>query len=327
MSATPTATAQTALMPNLHAVILAGGEGTRFQPYSTPEMPKQFLHITDANRTMIQMTFDRITQLVPPQNVIISTNRRYEELVADQLPEVPARNVVAEPMKKNTAAPIALINHLIWTRDSSAINLFLPSDHYMANTAAALEAYKLAAYVAMHHPKLITFGIVPTFPSPDYGYVHRGAVLKGAPAYEVRQFVEKPKVEVAQTYLDTGEYFWNGGMFCWKASAFVDAVGTFMPKLQDGLLAMQLTTRGALNKTWMKKFFGGLNKPDGTQTSVDYGVMEPSSKEGRVITLPFNAGWSDVGGWVALKKLVDMEGVELHPDAERHMYQWFADNI
>jgi len=326
MSATQTTTLQTALFPNLYAVILAGGEGTRFAPYSTPEKPKQFLHITDTERTMIQMTFDRITQLVPPQNVIISTNRRYEKLVAEQLPDVPAKNVVAEPMKKNTAAPIALINYLIHMRDRDAVMLFLPSDHFIANIVAALETYKFAAAVAACYwdAGLLTFGIVPTFASPDYGYVRRSGVRKCAPAYKAQEFVEKPTREVAQKYLETGEYLWNGGMFCWEASVFDELVQVCMPELHTALQTMELTTRGALNKHWMNRFFASLNKNDGTQTSVDYGVMEPASLRGEVSTLPFNAGWSDVGGWVALAQLVEREGITLHPDAQAAMERWLA---
>jgi mannose-1-phosphate guanylyltransferase len=196
-----------------YAIILAGGEGTRFVPYSTPEKPKQFLGVIDEKRTMIQQAYDRISRFVPGERCFVATNDRYEGLVAEQLPDIPSENVIGEPKKKNTAPAIALASKLIHSRDPEAVTLFTPADHYIPDTASAVKSFEQAAEFANDGKHLVTFGIVPTFPSPEYGYIHEGEAIGSSGSHVVKEFVEKPDVDTAKGYMDSGHYYWNNKFF------------------------------------------------------------------------------------------------------------------
>ncbi|MFH1755828.1 MAG: mannose-1-phosphate guanylyltransferase [Candidatus Latescibacterota bacterium] len=313
---TAASTTGTWINPHTYAVILAGGVGNRFLPYSTPEKPKQFLNITDENRTMIQMTFDRITGLIPADRVFVSTNDRYVDLVREQLPTVPTKNIIGEPQKKNTAPAIGLLNQLIYLRDHKAVTFFLPADHYIANTAATLGVYARAADVAAASSALITFGIVPTFPSPDYGYIRRAMNRHESGAFDVKKFVEKPDIPTAQEYIATGEYFWNGGMFVWRNQTLIADIKMHMSEMSAQLLTLKLDGTGAVPRAWLEQFF-----EDATGTSIDYGVMEPASLVGSVMTFPFDAGWSDVGTWKGLVDLEQRFGIVLPGVVQEHLSQ------
>ncbi len=280
---------------NAYVVILAGGVGKRFQPYSTPEKPKQFLPITHDHATMIQQTYERVMRFVPPSHVFVSTNDRYTDLVAEQLPDVPRANVIGEPRKKNTAPAIALITHLIERRDPKAVTMFLPSDHYIAEPAKAVEVFKQGISHAAAHDVLVTFGILPTFASPEFGYIHRGAQVEGAAAYRVAQFVEKPDVPTAERYLATKAYYWNGGMFVWKPATLMAALAQHKPEMARQVRSLELARDGAVDRAWLDRFFDEVE-----EISIDYAVMEKATN---VEVLPFDCGWSDVGTWDGLADL------------------------
>jgi len=286
---------QMKVMNNIYAIILAGGEGTRFVPYSTPEMPKQFLHITDSGRTMIQQTYDRIRRFVPADRCFVSTNEKYRALVRKQLPDVPNENIIAEPRKKNTAPAIALACHLIHRRDPDAVTLFTPADHYIADDGGAADAFRKAAELAANGDTLVTFGILPTFPSPDYGYIKVGGSFGSTGAFIVSKFVEKPDVETAKKYIGEGKYHWNSGMFVWKAATLIESLKKHMPKMAAQLETLKTDAQGGAEPEWVRKFF---DEVEGT--SIDYGVME---KAANVTVFPFSVAWSDVGTWKGLADL------------------------
>ncbi len=308
-----------ATLPHVNAVILAGGVGNRFLPYSTPECPKQFLHITDAERTMIQMTYDRITKLVPAERVFVSTNDRYVSLVASQLPALPPHNIVGEPKKKSTAPAIGMLNAMIHHRDPDAIAFFLPSDHYIADTEGTLRAYTSAVALAHERSTLITFGIVPTFPSPEFGYIEHSATPHASGAYEATEFKEKPNVAVAQEYLNKGNYFWNGGMFVWRTTALMTALERHMPQMAAQLSRLSYDVDGGVTPASLGAFFD-----DVESTSIDYGVMEKAALTGGVMTFPFDVGWSDVGTWKGLADLAQSFNLELPDVVTRHLSEHTA---
>jgi mannose-1-phosphate guanylyltransferase len=280
-------------------------------PYSTPEKPKQFLHITHGDRTMIQKTFDRIREFVPAERIYVSTNDRYSGLVHEQLPEIPKQNIIGEPLKKNTAPAIALVTYLIHKKDPDAITLFVPADHYVADIEGAISSYKKATTLAGGENTLVTFGITPTFPSPDYGYIKRGDACSKAGAFKVERFVEKPDVEKANGYLKDGGYFWNSGMFVWKTKSLIDALSKHMPELTGELLTLKTDAKGAPQREWINTFFTNVES-----ISIDYGVMEKASN---VVMLPFGSPWSDVGTWKGLSELADRFSITLPEVVQTHL--------
>lgn len=290
---------------HIYAVILAGGEGTRFVPYSTPEKPKQFLLITDGKRTMIQKTFDRITKFVEPDRCYISTNNKYRSLVGEQLPQVPEENIIGEPLKKNTAPAIALVSYLIHKRDPDAVTLFVPADHYVSDIDGAVSSYKRATNLAADEDVLVTFGISPAFASPDYGYIKRGECYRSTDACAVEKFVEKPSAGTAKEYIESGNYYWNSGMFVWKAKSIIDAVHKHMPKMASQLTSLKIDKSGAVDHIWLGEFFTNVDS-----ISIDYGVME---KADNAVVFPFESPWSDVGTWKGLADLSKRFGLKL-PD-------------
>lgn len=292
---------------NTYVIILAGGIGKRFMPYSTPEKPKQFLNITDEKLTMIQETYGRVMKFTTPERVFVSTNDRYIDLVAQQLPDIPRANIIGEPKKKNTAPAIALLTQLIHQRDPDAVTVFLPSDHYIAKPDKAVETFGIGIKRATSEPVLVTFGIVPTFPSPEFGYIHRGNELQGG-AYKVREFVEKPDVPTAEKYLASGEYYWNGGMFAWKTTTLIEALKEHQPTMAHQLSSISFDDDGSVNREWLNQFFDEVQ-----EISIDYAIMEKASN---VNVFPFDCGWSDIGTWESLADLAKRENLKL-PSAVR----------
>ena len=296
---------------NVYAIILAGGEGTRFVPYSTPARPKQFLNVIDEKRTMIQQTFDRISKFVPGKQCFVATNDKYRALVAEQLPQIPPENVIGEPKKKNTAPAIALASSLIHRRDPGAITLFTPADHYIPDSAGAVGIFEKASEFAADGTHLITFGIPPTFPSPEYGYIHEGDAITGSGASAVREFVEKPDVATAQKYMDSGRYYWNSGMFVWRTTALMDALNKYLPEMAEQLSTLRLDAKGGADQGWVNRFFDEVQG-----ISIDYGVME---KAKNVVVFPFPVSWSDIGTWQSLAEMAERFKITLPDEVQKYL--------
>lgn len=288
-----------------YAVIMAGGEGTRFAPLSTPEKPKQFLNfIGDA--TFIRQTFERVLPLVPAENILVSTNGRYVDIAREQIPEISAENVIAEPLKKNTGPALAYCAGLIHRRDASAVMLCLPSDHHITDENGFRTALANAVSLA-RDGHLVTLGMKPTFASPDLGYICPSSEFRvpnpeSRTWFPVSHFSEKPDVDTAQKYVESG-YLWNGGIFIWQTKVFLDEVRKHAPELNP-----LFTAHGS--RFTVHDYF-----TSAPSISIDFALMEKSR---RVAVIPCEVGWSDVGTWDGLRAL-HRQGVKISQSALKEM--------
>jgi len=290
----------------MYIVILAGGSGTRFWPLSRVTRPKQLISIT-GDRSMLQKTVERVLPL-NPKRILIITNHLQADETARQMQRydsVPI-DVIAEPIARNTAPAIGLAAALIAAHDPSGIMAVLPADHFIKNENMLRDTLIFAGQAA-GNGHLVTLGILPSRPETGYGYIEAGmdSLNEGAAQgpFPVKRFVEKPPLAEAVRYLEEGNYFWNSGMFIWRADTILEEMGTFMPALHAKLV--QLVQDGASwGQTGLKEQIAALYQ-DIESVSIDYGVMEKSS---RVQMVPVEMGWSDVGSWSALPEVIESDG-------------------
>ena len=259
---------------SLHAVILAGGSGTRFWPLSRAKRPKQFLPLV-TGRTLLAETFARVLPLCPAERTWVVCGKDHVDGVRGTLPDLPPAHLVVEPVARNTAPAIGLACVHALREDPQATLMVLPSDHHVSRPEAFRDALALASR-ACQNGDLLTLGIRPTRPETGYGYLKRGPEKAGG-VFAVEAFVEKPDAATARRYLQDPAYSWNAGIFVFRADAMMDALGRHLPKVHEGL------TRGG--------DFSALQS-----ISIDYGVMEPESQTThRIALVPGDFGWSDVG--------------------------------
>lgn len=286
-----------------YAVILAGGVGTRLWPRSRQTSPKQFSDVTGSGRTMIQATADRLEGLIPPDRIYVVTGQQYAGLCAEQLPQIPANQILLEPSGRNTAPAIGLAAVHVLQRDPDAIIASLHSDHVMIRPSSFRQALRRAIEAAAQD-YIVTLGIEPTFPHTGYGYIQRGAPLAQVPPgeppiYSVRRFLEKPDRATAEAFLSEGGYYWNGGIFVARAALLMQEIARQVPALYAGLQqigqALQSGDRAALAAATAAAW------PALPNISVDHGVMEGARA---VATVPLDAGWNDVGSWDALETIL-----------------------
>jgi mannose-1-phosphate guanylyltransferase len=278
----------------MFAVIMAGGKGARFWPRSREKMPKHLLDIL-GERTIIRETVDRIRPLVPPERTLIVTGRSHAAEVIRQLPEIPAENILIEPVGRNTAPCIGLAALHIQKRVPDAVMLVLPSDHRIGDEETFRRVLEAAGRAASEGDALVTIGIRPTGPETGYGYIEQGDPLPNcgdAGTCGVRSFREKPSLEQAQEFLRQGGFLWNSGMFVWKASTIIGAIRRFLPELHSGLTRI----REALGTEEEEEIVGKVYSAQ-KAVSIDYGVMEKAED---VLVVPGDFGWSDLGSWDAL---------------------------
>ena len=288
------------------AVIMAGGRGERFWPKSRNNCPKQFLSLTSDGETMIQKTVKRLSPMVAPEDVFIVTNAAYTDLVKDQLPDVPAENILAEPCARNTAPCIAFAAAVIGRKYDDAIMLVLPSDHLIGYEDIYVSTLKKAVKVAEQGKNLVTIGITPTYPETGYGYINFGK--EAGSAYEVERFVEKPDLATAKKYLASGKYLWNSGMFVWKISSVMANLKEFMPDIYEGALRIgESFGTQSYTETLVKEFSAF------TSASIDFGIME---KADDIYTLPGSFGWDDVGSWLAVERINETDDDKNYVDGD-----------
>jgi len=300
--------------PGISVLIVAGGAGTRFWPLSTSERPKQFLTLF-GERSMLQETFDRVRDLASPERILVLTGERFTGLVREQLPEIPAENVIGEPIPRDTAAAMTLGTVLCRTRFGDVPILVLPADHVISPVSAFRKAVASAAAAAVEDGAIYTFGIRPTWPSSSYGYLECGPHIRtdeGIEHYELARFKEKPDVVTAQRYLEEGRYLWNSGIFLWTPQVILDEVRRFLPEHHSRISTL---AGHDLLPAWgekLKEAFEPLEK-----ISIDFGVME---KSGRVRMIRADFEWNDVGGWLAIESFLeaDQNGNRARGDLKCH---------
>jgi len=280
------------------AVIMAGGKGQRFWPLSTPERPKQFLDLSHTGRTLIQATYDRVVKLAgDPDHVLVATGRRYVNLVREQLPNVPAVNLLIEPEGRDSAPAVALAALTVHARYGDATMGLFSSDHEIGDDGAFEATLRGAIDLAEERDGLVTIGIRPSRAATGYGYVEKGEPV-GA-GFQVKRFVEKPNLRTAEAYASSGNYLWNAGIFVWSTGAILEELDRHAPQLMQPL-------RRAFHESEIGRVF-----PTLTKISIDFAVMERTD---RAYVVPGDFAWDDIGDWVALERLLrqhtDVEGVE-----------------
>jgi mannose-1-phosphate guanylyltransferase len=270
-----------------HIVIMAGGVGSRFWPLSTPENPKQFIDILGCGRTLIQLTVDRFNGICPKENFWVVTNAKYVDIVKEQLPDVPANHILAEPVARNTAPCIAWACWSIKKEDPNANVVVTPADAVVMNPEEFRKVIKHALAFTESWEAIVTIGIKPSRPETGYGYVEAGEAMNGA-ICRVNAFKEKPNMETAEKYLQAGNYLWNAGIFVWNIETITDCLTKYKPNIAADM--DKITSTGNVAEIF----------PNCEKISIDYAVMEPASKDGLVYTHPADFGWSDLGNWASL---------------------------
>jgi mannose-1-phosphate guanylyltransferase len=295
------------LNEHLYAVIMAGGVGSRLWPRSRTALPKQFLDLLGP-RTMLQETIDRIEPLIPLARVLVVVSQEHVETVRTQVPGLPAENILVEPGPRGTAPCVGLAASVLQLRDPVATMAVFPADHRIADAAGFRQAIGAAARIAQQD-YLVTLGITPDHPHTGYGYIQRGVSLgqvNGKSAFRVQCFAEKPDAATAQRFLDSGDYYWNGGIFIWQVTAILAEIADLLPALYAELQPVAEAWNSArrvevLAAAWERV----------PRTTIDYGIMEKTT---RVAVLPVDIGWDDVGNWATLSGLVecDQQGNVIH---------------
>jgi mannose-1-phosphate guanylyltransferase len=295
----------------VHAVVLAGGRGTRFWPRSRTRTPKQLLNIV-GETTMLEQTVDRLRPLIPIDHLWTVTNAEQASALARQLPAAARKRVLTEPVGRNTTAAIALAAvHIRHAAKGDALLAVLPADHYIAQPARFRTILGAALDVAREPGRMVVLGIPPTHPETGFGYVERmGESLpgNGFPVFAVRRFTEKPKLEVATEYLASGNYHWNAGMFFWRVSTFLDALKNYLPKTYEAVESLSQHIGKPSYKAALKKTYVELES-----ISVDYAILERATREAgepRVFVIPAEIGWSDIGSWAAVYELLAKQAQE-----------------
>jgi mannose-1-phosphate guanylyltransferase len=282
----------------LHAMIMAGGGGTRFWPRSRRGRPKQFLTLS-GGRSLLQQALDRVEAQAPPARCWVITGEAYRDETRRQLPALPPDQVIGEPVGRDTAPCVGLGAALIARADPDAVLLTTPADHVIEPTQRFRDAVHVAVQLADEHPgALITFGVAPTYAAVGYGYIQRGEVLparQGLTVVRVKQFHEKPDEGTAQRYLESGEYYWNSGIFVWRAATILAALQAHRPALADAVQRIAAAWETPRRDEVLRREYEAIQP-----ISIDKAVLEPA-REVLVVQAPYQ--WDDVGSWLALERL------------------------
>lgn len=283
----------------LHAMVMAGGGGTRLWPRSRRKLPKQFLNLV-GERTLLQMALDRIEALaVPPERSWVLTAENYRRQTVEQLPQLPVGHLVGEPCGRDTAPCIALAAALIEREDPDAVMIVTPADHVIEPVQEFRRAAQVAAAMAEEYSQaLITFGIAPTYPATGYGYIHRGeqvATRQGIGVYRVGRFEEKPPLEKAEKFFASGEYYWNSGIFVWKVSTILQALRTHKPAMFESVNRIADAWESQDRLEVLAQEYAAIEK-----ISIDYAVMQ-EHPDILVVQTPYR--WDDVGSWLAVERM------------------------
>ena len=278
-----------------HLVIMAGGIGSRFWPMSTDERPKQFIDVLGVGRSLLQLTMDRFEGVIDKENIWVVTNKKYADVVKEQLPEMPADHVLCEPCRRNTAPCIAYVSWRIKSQDPKANVVVTPSDHIVTNVDEFRRVVKQCLDFTEDSDAIVTLGMKPTRPETGYGYIQADlsmSSMRNKEIYRVDSFKEKPNLETATEYIKDKSYFWNAGIFIWNVSTIVNAFRVFQPvlsKIFESMLPIYGTDK---EQEMIDKRY-----PECENISVDYAIMEEVEE---IFVCPADFGWSDLGTWGSL---------------------------
>ena len=282
-----------------HIVIMAGGIGSRFWPMSTPEYPKQFIDVMGVGKSLIQLTVERFKGICPKENFWVVTSEKYVDIVKEQLPQIPAQHILAEPEARNTAPCIAYACWKIRKEFPQANIVVTPSDALVIDTAEFARCIAVALEKTADSQAIVTLGMMPTRPETGYGYIAAQGEADAKGICKVEAFKEKPDVETAKGYLAAGNYFWNAGIFVWNADTITNAIRRYAPQIagvMDKLEPALFTDKEAEE---LKRLF-----PTCEKISIDYAVMEKAED---IFVLPAEFGWSDLGSWGSLRTLLPQD--------------------
>jgi len=293
-----------------HAVILAGGRGTRFWPRSRTRTPKQLLNIVGKD-TMLEQTVARLRPIISADRIWTVTNAEQANAVKKQVPGAARKRVLVEPLGRNTAAAIALAAlHVCHAARGDALMAVLPADHFIAEARRYRQVVNAALEVAREPQRMVVLGIPPTRPEVGFGYVERtgeGVDASGFSIFAVNRFTEKPELELAKEYVASGNYHWNAGMFFWRVSTFLENLKKFLPKTHGALETLAASIGKRSYERNLRRLYPKLEN-----ISVDYAILEPATRQegaAQVFVIPAEVGWSDIGSWAAVYELLASSGI------------------
>lgn len=286
---------------NYYAIIMAGGIGSRFWPISRTSHPKQFIDILGTGKTLIQNTYERFLKVCPKENIYIVTNENYTGLVKQQLPGIADNQILTEPVMRNTAPCVAYGCFKIESINPDAAIVVAPSDHLILDEAAFITAIEKSMQTATEKDCLITLGIKPSRPDTGYGYIQYTDNTINEEFHKVKTFTEKPTVDIAKTFIQSGDFLWNAGIFVWSAKAIVNAFDSYLPEMHEIFAEARSVYNTDEEKSFVHKIYQRC-----INISIDYGIMEKASN---VYVLPSEFGWSDLGTWASIYQLADKDYV------------------
>ncbi|HPH86751.1 MAG TPA: mannose-1-phosphate guanylyltransferase [Ferruginibacter sp.] len=284
---------------NHYVAIMAGGIGSRFWPMSRTDYPKQFLDILNTGKTLIQSTFDRFAQFIPVENIYVVTADSYKSIVQTQLPEIPEANILCEPSRKNTAPCIAYISYKLLQKNPNANLICAPADHLITDQESFMKICQDALHFTSHIKALLTLGIKPTNPNTGYGYIQYEPYAVSENIFKVKTFTEKPDKELAKTFIASGDFLWNAGIFVWEVKNIVKAFEKLLPEMHEVFDAEKASFNTDKEDEAIERIY-----PQCVNISIDYGVME---KADNVYVMPSSFGWSDLGTWASAYETLDKD--------------------
>ncbi|MES2809423.1 MAG: mannose-1-phosphate guanylyltransferase [Bacteroidota bacterium] len=286
---------------NYYAIIMAGGIGSRFWPISRTSHPKQFIDILGTGKTLIQQTYDRFLKVCPKENIFVVTNEIYTGLVNTQLPDMANNQILTEPVMRNTAPCVAYGCFKIQSLNPDAAIVVAPSDHLILDEPGFVATIEKSLATATKHQCLVTLGIKPSRPDTGYGYIQYTDNAIDGDFHKVKTFTEKPTLEIAKTFIQSGDFLWNAGIFVWSAAAIVKSFEQHLPDMNEIFAEARPHYNTENEKTHVNQAFLQC-----TNISIDYGIME---KADNVYVLPSEFGWSDLGTWASIYDLADKDYV------------------
>ncbi|WP_018108079.1 mannose-1-phosphate guanylyltransferase [Bacteroides propionicifaciens] len=283
---------------NSYCVIMSGGVGSRFWPYSRREKPKQFLDFFGTGRSLLQLTFDRFKKIIPSENIIIVTNDQYLTLVQEQIPEIDKSQILLEPTRRNTAPCIAWASYHIKAINPNANIVVAPSDHLILKEAEFLESITNGLNYVSNNEHLLTLGITPNRPETGYGYIQIANQIEDN-FYKVKTFTEKPQLELAKVFVESGEFYWNSGLFIWNVNSIIKSIEKHLPEVSSKFeVGKDIYTTPEETEFIAEAF------PACPNVSIDFGIME---KADNVYVTLGDFGWSDLGTWSSLYDLSEKD--------------------